>query len=322
MDTDLLIGDIVRQTTVLIAQLSTAAGLRSPLARVADQVFLDLASELEAQGVRKKVAADMFGMALRSYQLKVKRVREAIDESQGTLWQAIYDQLEEASRTRKEVQALFRSEDPGQVAATLQDMVQSGIAYCSGAGDSTLFGLTNQSDRERLGLQDSALASMVWYLAATDTAQTRDELLEQVKCQPEELDKALEELEEEGRLELKQGRLIAHRLEIPVGAEKGWEVAVCDHYRAVTTAIAAKVARGPLAGGAIGGGTVSYRVPDAHPLREQVFGQLERVRKQANDLWREVADYNDEHGVDETFSRVTFYFGQNVVENDAREEEP
>jgi hypothetical protein len=51
MDAKLLIDAIVRQTTVLIAQLSTAAGIRAPLAHVADQVFLDLASEIEALGV-------------------------------------------------------------------------------------------------------------------------------------------------------------------------------------------------------------------------------------------------------------------------------
>jgi hypothetical protein len=72
-----LVDDIVRQTTVLIAQLATAAGLRAPLARVADQVFVDLANELESQGVRRKVAADMFGLALRSYQTKLRRIADS-----------------------------------------------------------------------------------------------------------------------------------------------------------------------------------------------------------------------------------------------------
>jgi hypothetical protein len=46
-----LIDAIVRQTTVLINQLATAGGVRAPLAHVASQVFLDLAKDLEAQGV-------------------------------------------------------------------------------------------------------------------------------------------------------------------------------------------------------------------------------------------------------------------------------
>ncbi len=68
MDVKLLIDAVMRQTTVLIAQLSTAAGIRAPLAHLADQVFLDLAAAIEEQGVRRKVAADMFGLALRTYQ--------------------------------------------------------------------------------------------------------------------------------------------------------------------------------------------------------------------------------------------------------------
>ncbi len=50
----------------LIAQLSTSAGIRAPLSRLADQVFLDLAAEIEARGATRKVAVDMFGLTLRS----------------------------------------------------------------------------------------------------------------------------------------------------------------------------------------------------------------------------------------------------------------
>jgi hypothetical protein len=74
MQTRHLIDGIVRQTTVLIAQLSTAGGVRSPLAHVADQVFVSLAREIESQGVGRKVAADMFGLALRTYQKKIQRL--------------------------------------------------------------------------------------------------------------------------------------------------------------------------------------------------------------------------------------------------------
>jgi len=49
----LLIDSIVRQTTVLIAQLATTGGARAPLVTVANQVFLDLADELAQQGVSR-----------------------------------------------------------------------------------------------------------------------------------------------------------------------------------------------------------------------------------------------------------------------------
>ena len=73
MNAYLLINAVVQQTMVFIAQLATAGGVRAPLAHVAEQVFLDLTSELQNRGVKKKVIADMFGMALRTYH---RRVRE------------------------------------------------------------------------------------------------------------------------------------------------------------------------------------------------------------------------------------------------------
>jgi hypothetical protein len=51
VNVQVLIESIVRQVTVLIAQLATAGGVRAPLAQIANQVFVQLASELDAQGV-------------------------------------------------------------------------------------------------------------------------------------------------------------------------------------------------------------------------------------------------------------------------------
>ena len=48
-----------------------------PLAHVANQVFLDLTQELHAQGVSRRVSADMFGLALRAYLRKIQRLRES-----------------------------------------------------------------------------------------------------------------------------------------------------------------------------------------------------------------------------------------------------
>lgn len=93
MDAKLLIDGVVRQTTLLIAQLSTAAGIRAPLSHIADQVFLSLAREIEAQGVGRKVVADMFGLALRTYQKKVQRLTESAAAPERTLWQAVLDEL-------------------------------------------------------------------------------------------------------------------------------------------------------------------------------------------------------------------------------------
>src|SRR5215470_1159868 len=86
MNLSVLIDSIVRQVTVLIAQLATAGGVRAPVAHIANQVFVQLARELEAQGVSRKVSADMFGMALRAYQRKLRRLAEGATDPGATLW--------------------------------------------------------------------------------------------------------------------------------------------------------------------------------------------------------------------------------------------
>jgi hypothetical protein len=97
-----LIDAIVRQVTVLLAQLATAGGVRAPLAHIANQVFVELANELAAQGVSRKVGADMFGMALRAYVRKVRRLNESSTEHGVTLWKAVLEYLGETPRSRDE----------------------------------------------------------------------------------------------------------------------------------------------------------------------------------------------------------------------------
>src|SRR6188508_1340718 len=94
MNVQVLIDSIVRQTTVLIAQLATSGGVRAPLAHVASQVFMELARELESQGVSRKVSADMFGMALRTYQRKTQRLRESATVRGRSLWEAVLEFLQ------------------------------------------------------------------------------------------------------------------------------------------------------------------------------------------------------------------------------------
>ena len=51
MNTKLLVDTIVRQTMVLIAQLATSQGVRTPLAHVAGQVFMPIVDDAEGHGL-------------------------------------------------------------------------------------------------------------------------------------------------------------------------------------------------------------------------------------------------------------------------------
>lgn len=312
----MLIDEIVRQTTVLIAQLSTSTGLRAPLSHIADQVFLELARELEGQGVRRKVVADMFGMALRSYQVKVRRLNDNSDSTTGTLWQRLYADLSESSATRADLEKRYRPCSPKQIAAALQDMVQSGIAYSSGRGPETLFGLTTEVDREQISAsqQRRIHSDLCWYLVASGSATSRAELVATLRVDAVVVDQALSELIRDGVVSEAEGRLDAVSFEVGVGAEGGWETSVFDHFRAVTTAIAAKVNR-PVAAAddQIGGGTRNFVIYPSHPYAPQVYALLSETRSRTRELWRRVTEYNEQTPPPPATDRVTFYFGQNVV---------
>src|SRR5262245_23998499 len=202
MDAKLLIDAIVRQTTVLIAQLSTSAGIRAPLAHVADQVFLDLAQEIEAQGVARKVAADMFGLALRSYQKKVQRLTESATVRERTLWEAVLGYLaEQGSVTREQLFGRFKRDPEQDVAAVLVDLVNQGLVYSTGKGKSAVYGASSDHDRGRIAEQarEETVLSMVW-LALYRHPSTRAELAAALPFSPALVDRAVEALVAEGRV--------------------------------------------------------------------------------------------------------------------------
>jgi hypothetical protein len=315
VDVQLVTQYIVRQTTVLLAQLSTAAGVRAPLAHVADQVFFELARELESQGVRRNVVADMFGLALRSYQLKMQRLADT-SGVQRSLWQDIHGQLEKASLSRRELSDKFPNVEERAVLAVLGDLVDSGLAYKSGRGRDAVYGLTSPAERRRLENAGSkaSLANLIWLVLSTQGAMSRERLQETFAASSEIFSGAIENLCSDGRVVETDGLLVAQSFEIPVGAEEGWEAAACDHFRAVANALGAKLgSRNSRSGDRVGGGTLTFSVHREHPHREQVYGLLERVREDVGELWRTVAEYNRQHRPPADAERVTFYYGQNVT---------
>jgi len=324
MAVPVLIDLIVRQTTVLIAQLSTAAGIRAPLADIADQVFVQLSSALESQGVPKKVIADMFGMALRSYQKKVHRLSESKTEHNQTLWQAVLDYVDrEGPAMRDQIFRRFGHDDPTSIAAVLNDLVKSSLVNKTGSGDAVLYRTTPEQDRATIAraLDLESIAALTWLTiyrsaASIDAQRLRDAL----GLEPEVLEQALRMLCEQGRVQRDGERYRAATLLIPIGSDQGWESAVFDHFQAMAVAIGMKLSKNKTRADhadVIGGATLSFDIHDAHPQRERVLGLLKTVRAQVNALFDEVVAYEAEHPApDSGKTRVTFYFGQSVQDNE------
>jgi hypothetical protein len=318
-----LIDAIVQQTTVLIAQLSTAAGLRSPLSHVADQVFLSLAQEIERQGVSRKIVADMFGLALRTYQRKVQRLEESASAGGRTLWEAVIEHLGDAGPVRRDrLLDRFRHDDELAVTAVLNDLVTTGLVYSSGRGDNAVYGVTSEADRKALSTDDvvESLALMLWGMVFRNTGISIRELLTHTRADEAQAREALGRLLLDGRV-MREGNgddapLRSASFVISPGAAQGWEAAVFDHFQALATAVAAKVrARSSGAAAAdVGGTTLHFGIQPGHPYEERVVGLLARIRAELDAFWREVAAYNREHPIpDDLATRVTFYFGQVVT---------
>jgi len=229
LNVKLLIDAIVRQTTVLLAQLSTAAGVRAPLAHVVDQVFLELAREIEAQGVGRKVVADMFGLALRGYQKKMQRLGESHSARERTLWEAMLDYVErEGPSARRRVLERFRHDDEAQVLAVLNDLLQSGLVASDGRGDDAVYRVTTQRDRARLDarVQAEARVALAWLQLYRAPAKL-PELARELGCSQAEAEQAVQQLCADGSVERDpDGLFRAPRLLIPVGSGLGWEAAV------------------------------------------------------------------------------------------------
>jgi hypothetical protein len=321
MHTRHLIDGIVQQTTVLIAQLSTAAGIRAPLARVADQVFYELSREIERQGVGRKVAADMFGLALRAYQKKVQRLSESVTMHDRTLWEAVLDFVrEEGPTSRRAIGARFKRDSQLDVAAVLNDLVTSGLVYGTGRGDGALFGVTSDAERTALAASDAedSVAHLVWLAIFRKRTIELEALLAELHVDEALARAAVGALVADGRASLVhiagKDHVSASEVRIPVGAEGGWEAAVFDHYQAVCTAIGAKLRAGRTRSDGddvVGGATLRFEIHEEHAYAERVESLLRRVRAEVNTLWEEVSRYNDEHPVPaERARRVCFYFGQ------------
>jgi predicted transcriptional regulator len=340
MNVNVLIDSIVRQTTVLIAQLATAAGTRAPLAHVANQVFVELVAELRQQGLGNKVIADMFGLALRTYHARVRRLSESATERGRSLWEAVHDHVRRHGTVlRADVLARFVNDDESTVRGVLHDLVDSGILFRSGRGDATSYRAAGPEDQVAThGAEGHPLDHLVWVMVSQRGTLTRDELSRQVTADASSLQASLDRLLSDGRIGLADGasptgpRYRAERCVIPLGSSEGWEASVWDHFQAMVTAIGSKLERGERTArlsDAVGGSTYTFDVWPGHPHREEVLSFLQRAREQGVALREKVERYNQSDPGPGPGERVIAYVGQTVTcdleangDGERREETP
>jgi hypothetical protein len=320
VNVNLLIDNIVRQTTVLVAQLATAAGGRAPLAHVAGQVFHELVRELKSQGIGNKVIADMFGLTLRTYHDRVRRSGESATERGSSLWEAVLRYVREQDVvTRAALLRRFAKDDEASVRGVLTDLVESGLVFKMGRLDHTTYRAANPADTQAMvaaGAGDG-VESLLWVWLHQRGSASLSEVCQELALTAERAERALAALVAQGRVACDaDGSLYrADTCVIPYGDELGWEAALFDHFQAVVTAIGSKVTRGRArsrVGDSCGGSTYHFDLYRGHPAEERVLGLLETVRERASALRREVDEMQTPTETNSAY-RVVFYAGQNVL---------
>lgn len=331
MTITVLIQFIVRQTTILIAQLATTGNTRAPLALVAGQVFSDLVAELERQGVSRQVSADMFGLSLRTFQRRMQRMEESSTEQERSTWEAVLEFIRSRSfATRAEILIHFVRDDDAQIKSVLRDLRESGFVLSSGSGASTVYRAATEEELGTLWrLQGSeGLEELLWALIYRDGPITLQSLTHQAHLDEETVSSAVTRLEEGGRVERSEetGETVyrARNLVVPLGAPVGWEAAVFDHFKAMVNTIAGKLRNNrsaPELSDRVGGSTWSYDIWRGHPLEDEVYGTLGRLRTMLNDLRTRVDQANAENVRPDEGTRVVVYAGQCIIGDQDHEAE-
>ncbi len=325
MNANLLVDMVVRQTIVFIAQLAAAPGQRASLAHVADRVFAELVTELRAQGVGAKVIASMFGMALSTWQQRVRRSQESASDRGRTLWEAVLAYVgEHAPVTKGQVLERFRYDDEGMVRAVLRELQESGLLSMAGRGGGAVFRVEPTAPAPDRPEALDALLRVAVYHAGPATAEA---LARQTGAAPEAIAAALARLVAAGEIacvpvelgtDAAEPRYTCGAYLIPLAAPIGWEAAVFDHFQAVVSTLCARIALGPTrtrATDETGGSTYAFDLWPGHPREGEVRGLLAELRGRLSALRQAVDADSARFGgppAGEAPTRVTFYFGQRV----------
>jgi hypothetical protein len=317
MTRQILIDSIVRQTTVLIAQLATSGGVRSPLAQIADRVFLDLARELDEQGISRKVSADMFGMALRSYRRRVRQLSESSTERGHSLWEAVLGYLSQGGMvTRETVLKRFHRDEEALVKGLLNDLCETGLVLKLGSGKHAAYRAATAAEIASLRASHDGLLELVWALIYRDGPLTEQELSARTSLSREAVARCLGQLLLDDRVQREgENRYRARAIVLPLGSSAGWEAALFDHFQAVVKTIVARLRRGTDAAGDAesGGSTYTFSIWRGHPFESEVRGLLQEFRARHSRLREQIQAYNDAHESPRVFERVTVYGGSSVL---------
>jgi hypothetical protein len=317
MTPQVLIQSIMQQTTVLIAQLATSGGVRAPLGSLAKHVFLDLSNELQSQGVRKNVIADMFGLSLRTFHRKMVELGESRTVAGRTVWEAVLDYVRHHEPVSAiNVQERFARDDGEIVSGVLNDLSDSGFVFRAGRGSEAIYRYADAADYGALEARPAAEQYIVWQVIYRNGPLSRARLIQITRLSEAGCDAALSPLVADGRVQYQEATQVytSARIDVPVDHSCGWEAAVLDHFQTMVAAICSKLTNGEARAREreyTGGGTISLDICVGHPFELEALGTLSRLRTELEDLRCRVDESNRITGKVGS-DRLSVYFGQHL----------
>ena len=292
MSLELLVDALTREAATLIASAATHAGARTSLAHLSDRLFHGLAAELQALQVRRRVSADMLGMAPRAFLRKVRRVSQSTTDRGRCLWEAVFEFIDaEQPVAHTQVLERFHRDDQDVLRGVLGDLRDAGLVLVEGRGAQMTYRAATRPELEtRLRALQEGTDELVWAFIFHEGPIGRSALAEH-GIRPAELERVLDRLVQSGRV-VEERSEVETRYRSPTyspPAETSAQGPIFDHFRAVVRTLATFLSR---PGEPSAASTYKLDLWSGHPMEEETKEIFREWRRRARELRERIDAYN------------------------------
>jgi hypothetical protein len=288
---------LIRDTSMLVAAVATRDGARMPLGPLGDRLFHGLACELHAKQIRRRVAADMFGMVPRAYLRKVRRAEESVTDHGYSLWQAVYEHIASTQGVDlAELSRRFHRDDEGVLRGVLSDLRESGLVEVTAQQPPRYVASNGRELGARLtrARQASGSDELVWAVIYREGPLYRETLQQVVGLPDAELDAIVLRLKEAGRIFERPKReriLLCSASTVPdLDAPEHWEALVFEHYNAVVRTLTTQLATQDAENTA--SATFTFNLWPGHPMGHEVEKLFQQLRSEVSALRSRIDQFN------------------------------
>jgi hypothetical protein len=260
----------------------------------------------------------MFGLALRSYHRKLRRIEGSATTPGESLWQAVLRIVgRKKTISQLDLWAELSEDDPAVIRGIVSDMVESGVLDKEGSGPSAV--LTPSSLNAGSPDSDDGLKDYIWALLYRDGPLSAADVSALSHQSPDRVRAILGALIDDGMAQTTATDgtaapcYVARDFIIPPGEDERWPLAVYDHFAAVVRSICSRLAGAQGSHG--GGSTYEFNLWRGHPMEKEVLQTLQAFRQRNTELRERVDQWNESHAPSGTRYRVTCYAGQFEIDD-------